>query len=127
MLRRFVLALIPALVLAVLLLGALAKAGPVQLSDFRALIRLGSPRFSPDGKKIAFITRRADYIHERRAVPHGLTDHLCGADHDTDADPVGHIGHHGADHRIVRAPPCAGQPARAGDVHRPAGWASFAP
>lgn len=65
MTRRFILALIPALLSAVLSSPAFAKAAPVQLRDFRSLIRIAAPSFSPDGGEIAFITLRPDYLHDR--------------------------------------------------------------
>lgn len=63
--RHSVFFLLPVFVLAVLPLVALGQRLPIRLKDFRALIRIESPRFSPDGKKIAFITLRPDYIHDR--------------------------------------------------------------
>ena len=51
-----------ALVLAPLVASA---AKPIQLQDFRALVRIESPRFSPDGKQLAFLTVRPDMVHDR--------------------------------------------------------------
>ncbi len=42
-----------------------ATPGPIHLRDYRALVRIASPRFSPDGKEIAFLTVRADFVHDR--------------------------------------------------------------
>ncbi|HEX5461649.1 MAG TPA: S9 family peptidase [Steroidobacteraceae bacterium] len=42
-----------------------AAARPVRLTDFRMLVRIESPRFSPDGKQIAFLTSRPDFVHDR--------------------------------------------------------------
>lgn len=50
------LGLVPALALA---------ARPIQLQDYRALVRIHSPAFSPDGKQLAFVTTRPDFIHDR--------------------------------------------------------------
>lgn len=46
---------------------AAGPAGTVQLPDFRALVRIESPQFSPDGKDIAFVTVRPDFVHDRYA------------------------------------------------------------
>ena len=40
-------------------------ARPINLTDFRMLVRIASPRFSPDGKQIAFLTVRSDFVHDR--------------------------------------------------------------
>lgn len=45
--------------------GASASTGPIRLGDYRALVRIASPRFSPDGKMIAFLTVRSDFVHDR--------------------------------------------------------------
>lgn len=58
----------PAVLLALTCLGASASAGPINLADFRMLVRIASPRFSPDGKQIAFLTVRSDFVHDRYAV-----------------------------------------------------------
>jgi dipeptidyl aminopeptidase/acylaminoacyl peptidase len=59
----------PACLLAALLalspLAASASSGPIHLRDYRALVRIASPRFSPDGKRIAFLTVRRDFVHDR--------------------------------------------------------------
>ncbi len=49
------------------LLAPLAHAGPktLTLTDFRALVRFGTPQFSPDGRWIALRTIRADFVHDR--------------------------------------------------------------
>jgi dipeptidyl aminopeptidase/acylaminoacyl peptidase len=44
---------------------ASARSGPVHLRDYRALVRIASPRFSPDGSKIAFLTVRSDFARDR--------------------------------------------------------------
>ncbi|MGH8291385.1 MAG: S9 family peptidase [Steroidobacteraceae bacterium] len=44
---------------------AFAATRPIRLTDFRALRRITSPRFSPDGKEIAFVTLRPDFVHDR--------------------------------------------------------------
>ncbi len=45
--------------------AALATGGPVKLKDMRTLVRITSPRFSPDGAHLAFLSYRPDYIHDR--------------------------------------------------------------
>lgn len=42
-----------------------AGARPIALIDYRMLVRIASPRFSPDGKQIAFVTVRPDFVHDR--------------------------------------------------------------
>ena len=54
-----------AALLALLPLKAPAAPRPVTLTDLRMLVRIGSPRFSPDGKQIAFLTVRSDFVHDR--------------------------------------------------------------
>lgn len=49
-------------------LGGPAHAGPVTLTDLRMLVRIASPRFSPDGKQVAFLTVRSDFVHDRYAA-----------------------------------------------------------
>ncbi len=44
---------------------AAAAVRPISLSDYRMLVRISSPRFSPDGRQIAFLTRRPDFVHDR--------------------------------------------------------------
>ncbi|MGH8288197.1 MAG: prolyl oligopeptidase family serine peptidase [Steroidobacteraceae bacterium] len=56
---------LPAVVLALASLGASALAEPIGLTDLRMLVRIASPRFSPDGKQIAFLTVRSDFVHDR--------------------------------------------------------------
>lgn len=46
-------------------LGAAATSGPIHLQDFRALVRIESPSFSPNGSRIAFLTVQADFAHDR--------------------------------------------------------------
>jgi dipeptidyl aminopeptidase/acylaminoacyl peptidase len=47
------------------ILAASAAAAPIHLEDYRALVRIDSPRFSPDGGRIAFLTVRSDFVHDR--------------------------------------------------------------
>ncbi len=56
---------LPAALLALASLGAAAAPGPIGLTDFRALLSITSPQFSPDGKQIAFLTVRRDFVHDR--------------------------------------------------------------
>lgn len=46
-------------------LAAAAAALPIHLKDYRALVRITSPRFSPGGGRIAFLTVRSDFVHDR--------------------------------------------------------------
>ncbi len=65
MMRRLGFAFLPALLLALTSLAPQAAAAPIHLKNFRALVRIDSPRFSPDGQKIAFLTIRSDFVHDR--------------------------------------------------------------
>ena len=38
---------------------------PLQLNDYRELVRIASPQFSPDGEQIAFLTIRSDFVYDR--------------------------------------------------------------
>jgi dipeptidyl aminopeptidase/acylaminoacyl peptidase len=49
-------------------LGAPAYAKPVALADLRMLVRIAAPRFSPDGREIAFLAVRSDFVHDRYAA-----------------------------------------------------------
>jgi dipeptidyl aminopeptidase/acylaminoacyl peptidase len=62
---RFAFICLPAALLALAALGAAAAGEPIGLTDFRMLQRITSPRFSPDGRRIAFLTVRSDYVHDR--------------------------------------------------------------
>ena len=64
MIRRAGHALPLALLLALLPLPAAAGTGPIHLRDYRALVRIASPRFSPDGKRLAFLTVRSDFLRD---------------------------------------------------------------
>ncbi|MGA9854660.1 MAG: S9 family peptidase [Gammaproteobacteria bacterium] len=46
-------------------LAALAVAAPIQLRGYRALVRIESPHFSPNGRQIAFLTVTRDFVHDR--------------------------------------------------------------
>lgn len=63
--RRVDLSLFALLFFVLVPLPAIGQQSPIALKDFRALTRIGSPRFSPGGNEIAFVTRRPDYIHDR--------------------------------------------------------------
>ncbi len=67
-----------AVLLALAPLAALAAATPIQLQDFRALVRIDSPRFSPDGRQIAFLTLRPDFVHDRYDATLRVTDTAGG-------------------------------------------------
>jgi dipeptidyl aminopeptidase/acylaminoacyl peptidase len=63
--RRLAFACLPAALLALASIGAAVAAAPIGLTDFRALVRIASPRFSPDGTQIAFLAARSDFVHDR--------------------------------------------------------------
>ncbi|MDE2023697.1 MAG: S9 family peptidase [Gammaproteobacteria bacterium] len=46
-------------------LAATATGTRINLQDYRALIRIESPQFSPDGRQIAFLTVHSDFVHDR--------------------------------------------------------------
>jgi dipeptidyl aminopeptidase/acylaminoacyl peptidase len=56
---------LPAVLLSLAPLVATAAPGPIRLQDYRTLVRIRSPRFSPDGKEIAFLAVRSDFVHDR--------------------------------------------------------------
>ncbi|MGH8295549.1 MAG: prolyl oligopeptidase family serine peptidase [Steroidobacteraceae bacterium] len=56
---------LPAALLALAPFRASAAAKPIGLTDFRMLLRITSPQFSPDGKQVAFLTVRSDFVHDR--------------------------------------------------------------
>ncbi|MGH8318217.1 MAG: prolyl oligopeptidase family serine peptidase [Steroidobacteraceae bacterium] len=56
---------LPAVLCGLATLGAAASAGPINLTALRMLVRIASPRFSPDGTQIAFLTIRSDFVHDR--------------------------------------------------------------
>lgn len=57
--------LLPVALLALAFSGVAAATGPIGLTDFRMLLRISSPQFSPDGSQIAFLTVRSDFVHDR--------------------------------------------------------------
>lgn len=56
-------------------------ATPIQLKDYRALVRIDSPRFSPDGKQIAFLTVRSDFVHDRYDATLRVMNTIGGRSH----------------------------------------------
>lgn len=72
-----------ALMLACVLAPNLATAANVMihLEDYRALIRIDSPQFSPDGKQIAFLTVRSDFVHDRYDATLRVMDIAGGSSH----------------------------------------------
>ena len=60
-------------------LVAWAAGKPIQLQDYRALIRIESPQFSPDGRQIAFLTVRSDFVHDRYDATLRVMDTAGGA------------------------------------------------
>ncbi|HET6726174.1 MAG TPA: S9 family peptidase [Gammaproteobacteria bacterium] len=65
--RRLVFACLPGLILALIPIVAHADPRPIQLQDYRALVTISSPQFSPNGEQIAFVTYRPDFVHDRYA------------------------------------------------------------
>lgn len=53
------------LLLALVPLAATAAAPRIRLQDYRALVRIAAPQFSPDGNELAFLTIRSDFVHDR--------------------------------------------------------------
>jgi dipeptidyl aminopeptidase/acylaminoacyl peptidase len=49
---------------AVALVPALAAARPLELHDLRGIVSISDPQISPDGKRVAYVTRRADYVKD---------------------------------------------------------------
>src|SRR6185312_10173826 len=68
MIGRFAYASVPALMLALAALPAPAAAGPIGLTDYRMLVGIAAPQFSPDGRQIAFLTVRSDFVNDRYAA-----------------------------------------------------------
>jgi dipeptidyl aminopeptidase/acylaminoacyl peptidase len=65
MMGRSAYASLPAVLLALASLPVSAAAGPIGLTDYRMLVGIASPQFSPDGKQIAFLTVRSDFVRDR--------------------------------------------------------------
>ncbi len=59
-------------------LRAAAAPAPIHLKDFRALVRIQSLRFSPDGRQLAFLTVRPDFVHDRYAATLRVLDIASG-------------------------------------------------
>ncbi len=53
-------------------------AAPIHLKDFRALVRIHSPRFSPDGERIAYLSVRPDFVHDRYGATLRVVDVTTG-------------------------------------------------
>ena len=62
---RLAFACLSAALLTLASIGASVVAAPIGLTDLRMLVRVASPRFSPDGTQIAFLTFRADFVNDR--------------------------------------------------------------
>lgn len=60
-------------------LAATATSARINLQDYRALIRITSPQFSPDGRQIAFLTVRSDFVHDRYDATLRVMDTAGGA------------------------------------------------
>ncbi|WP_297920176.1 S9 family peptidase [Metallibacterium sp.] len=56
-----------------------AAAAPIHLKAYRTLVRIASPRFSPDGTRIAFLTLKPDFVHDRYATTLRVVDTRGGA------------------------------------------------
>ncbi|MHB1617762.1 MAG: prolyl oligopeptidase family serine peptidase, partial [Metallibacterium sp.] len=73
------LACLPAALLAFALLCVQAAAAPIHLKAYRSLVKFASPRFSPDGTRIAFLTIKPDFVHDRYATTLRVVDTRGGA------------------------------------------------
>ena len=73
--------LLAGLLLAATPLASRAASHPATLKDLRALVRIGSPRFSPGGQRIAYLAYRADFIHDRYDTTLHVIDTASGHDH----------------------------------------------
>ncbi len=63
--RRIGFACLPIFLLALAPLVPGAAGAPIHLKDYRALVRIDSPEFSPSGQAIAFLTIRPDFVRDR--------------------------------------------------------------
>ncbi len=54
-----------AIVLALAPIAVRAAPRPLQLDDYRELLGIASPQFSPDGEQITFLTIRSDFVNDR--------------------------------------------------------------
>lgn len=59
----------------------MAAPRPLQLSDYRALLRITSPQFSPDGQQITFLTLASDFLYDRYDATLWLADLRNGQTH----------------------------------------------
>ncbi|MHB1895514.1 MAG: S9 family peptidase [Metallibacterium sp.] len=73
------LACLPAALLAFAPLCVQAAAAPIHLKAYRSLVKFASPRFSPDGTRIAFLTIKPDFVHDRYATTLRVVDTRGGA------------------------------------------------
>ncbi|MGH8112972.1 MAG: prolyl oligopeptidase family serine peptidase [Rhodanobacteraceae bacterium] len=127
------------LLFALVPLVATATAPRIRLQDYRALVRIASPQFSPDGNELAFLTIRSDFVHDRydatlrvmdlgnrrsRVVVEGMRD-LHGPRWSPDGRTLGFIAKVGKqDAQIYTVPAAGGTPEQVGDV--PNGVEQFA-
>ncbi|MGH8116533.1 MAG: prolyl oligopeptidase family serine peptidase [Rhodanobacteraceae bacterium] len=127
------------LLFALVPLAATAAAPRIRLQDYRALVRIASPQFSPDGNALAFLTIRSDFVHDRydatlrvmdlgdrqsRVVVEGMRD-LHGPRWSPDGRTLAFIAKVGKqDSQIYTVPAAGGTPEQVGDV--PNGVEQFA-
>jgi len=77
--RRLAFACLPVALSALMAPAIHAAAAPIRLQDYRQLVRIGSPAFSPDGKQLAFLTIASDFAHDRYDATLRVVDARSGA------------------------------------------------
>lgn len=63
--RRLGLVRASAVLLGLAPLLAWGASAPIRLQDYRQLLQIASPHFSPDGQQLAFLTVASDFAHDR--------------------------------------------------------------
>ncbi|WP_329742337.1 S9 family peptidase [Dyella sp. A6] len=77
--RRLAIACLPVALSALMAPAIHAAAAPIQLHDYRQLVRMGSLEFSPDGQQLAFLTVTSDFAHDRYDASLRVMDAKAGA------------------------------------------------
>lgn len=55
----------PLIFLVLIPISGHARGQPIRIKDFRSLVKLVSPQFSPGGERIAFVAVKPDFVHNR--------------------------------------------------------------